>query len=140
MQKPDQATLELLISQSLEQYGEIYDLLKMHGSNINSQLSDGIIKFDETLGGLQNLAQQTDRHLADQLKIMEFSETMEDQLSRRTELQEKVLVLLKETANRANNVKSLLASEMQSIRQGRKALTGYKTNSDYQGRIIDKTS
>jgi len=140
MQKPDQATLELLISQSLEQYGEIYDLLKMHGSNINSQLSDGIIKFDETLGGLQNLAQQTDRHLADQLKIMEFSETMEDQLSCRTELQEKVLVLLKETANRANNVKSLLASEMQSIRQGRKALTGYKTNSDYQGRIIDKTS
>lgn len=140
MQKSDQTTLELLIAQSLAQYGEIYDLLKVEGPNIDSQLSDGIIKFDEALGGLQNLAQQTDRQLTDQLKIMGFSETIEGSLARRKELQGKVLVLLKETANRANSVKSLLASEMQCIRQGRKALTGYKTNSDYQGRIIDKTS
>jgi hypothetical protein len=140
MQKTDLTTLELLVRQSLEQYGEIYNLLKIAGPKLDSQLSDDVKKFDGTLGGLQKLAQETDRQLTDQLEVFGISETLSEPLSRRTELQEKILVLLKETATRVNSVKSLLAIEMQSLYKGRKALTGYKTNSAYQGRIIDKTS
>jgi len=140
MQQSDLTTLELLVRRSLEQYGEIYQLLKMVGSNLGSQLSDDIKKFDETLSGLQRQTQETDRQLTDQLKGLGISETLAEPLARRTELQERILVLLKETATRAHCVKSLLVNEMQSLKQGRKALTGYKTNSDYQGRIINKTS
>ena len=140
MQKIDMTTPELLVRQSLEQYGEIYNLLKITGPKLDSQFSDAINKFDGTLWGLQKTAQETDRQLTDQLRHMGISETLAKPLSRRTELQEKILILLKETATRANCAKTLLASEMQSLHQGRKALNGYKTNTDYQGRIIDKTS
>ena len=140
MQKTDLTALELLILQSIEQYGAIYDLLKIDGVNIDSQLSSEISKFDETLRDVQKLAQQTDQQLTDLLKVTKIPQSMEELLARRTELQKEILVLLKNTASRANSVKSLLASEMQSLKQGRKALTGYKTNSDYQGKIIDKTS
>lgn len=140
MHKTDMATLELLVRESLEQYHEIYDMLRLVGPNLDSQLRDHVKKLDETLGGIQKRAQETDRKLTDQLRVMGISETVAEPLARRTELQEKILVLLKETAARANSVKSLLASEMQSLKQGRKALAGYKTISDYQGRIIAKTS
>lgn len=136
----DMTTLELLVRESLEQYHEIYDTLKLVGPNLDSQLRDHIKNLDDTLGGKQKRAQETDRELTDQLRVMGISETIVEPLARRAELQEKILILLKETAAKANSVKSLLASEMQTLKQGRKALTGYKTISTYQGRILAKTS
>jgi hypothetical protein len=140
MNKTDVTTLDLLVRKSLEQYHEIYDMLKLVGPNLDSQLSNHIKKINEALGGMQKLAQETDRELTDLLRAIGISETVAEPLARRTKLQEKILVLLKETAVKANIVKSLLASEMQSLKKGRKAMDGYKTISDYQGRIIAKTS
>jgi len=138
MQKTDLNTIDLLLQRSLEQYGEIYELLQTIGPKLDTHLIDHIRKFDETLGGLQKMVQRTDQQLDEKLEVVEVPEIIVEPLARRKVLQEKILVLLKETVSRANSAKSLLASEMQSLKHGRKALNGYKINSSYQTRIIDR--
>jgi hypothetical protein len=140
MQRTDLSSLDLLAQKSLQQYGAIFEFLQSTGLQFGTHSTGHIKKFDETLVELQEMAKQTDQQLTEKLRVVEITENITESLARRTELQEKILVLLKEKISRVNSAKSLLASEMQSIKNGRKALTGYRTNSDHQGRIIDKTS
>jgi len=140
MQSTDMETLDLLVQRSLQQYGEMFELLQTRGQQLDCHSTDHIQDFNETFTVLQKVAKRTDQKLLEKLKAAEFTESIAGKLARREEMQEKILVLLKETASRANSVKSLLASELQSIKHGRKALSGYKTNPDQQGRLLNKRS
>jgi len=139
MQINDLKILDQLVRQSQEEYEEIYSLLLSLGQ-LDSHPPDEIRNFHESLLRLQKTAQRTDDKITKQLKCTSMSKTIAEQLRGRTALQQNILALVKETASRANSVKSLLASEMQVIRHGRNALTGYRSNSPHQGRIVDKRS
>lgn len=139
MQRNDAETLDQLVSQSQQEYGEIFAVL-LSLDQLSSQSTEEIRNFQESLLGLQKVAARTDERITEQLKTALIPNTIKEQLRCRTTLQKNILVRLKETASRANRAKSLLASEMQAIRHGRTALTGYRSNSPHQGRIVNKRS
>ena len=49
-----------------------------------------------------------------------------------------MLGLIGETVPKADSVKSLLANEMQTLKHGKKALNGYKSQQGQYGRIVNK--
>jgi len=140
MQRMDPETLDGVVSQSVQEYEEIYLLLLTFGQQLESHGPDDINKFHDSLAGLQRVAQRTDRKLIEQLTSVTNSDTVAEKIDNRFVLQQKILALLKETGIRASSIKSLLASEMQAIKHGRRALSGYKSNSAHQGKIVDKKS
>lgn len=139
MQKNDSVILDQLVRQSQQEYEEIYAVL-LSLDQLDSHSTDDIRNFQEGLLGLQEMAKRTDEKITEKLKSTLISETIAEQLNLRTVLQQNILIQLKVTASRANKVKSLLASEMQVIRHGRNALTGYRINSSRQGGIVDRRS
>jgi hypothetical protein len=141
MKSTDMKILDLLVQQSLQQYGEMFELLRTRAQQLDAHATEQINIFNAKYKTLQKEAMRTDQWLLEKLKAVEVTASpLAEMLARRKELQRKILVLLKETASKANIVKSLLANELQSIKRGRKALSGYKTNSDHQGRIVNRRS
>jgi len=139
MQRNGSETLDQLVWQSQQEYEKIFAVL-LSLDQLSSQSTEEIRNFQESLLGLQKVAARTDERINEQLKTALITKTIGEQLRCRTTLQQNILVRLKETTSRANIGKSLLASEMQTIRHGRTALTGYRSNSPHQGRIVNKRS
>ncbi|MEA3469212.1 MAG: hypothetical protein U9R57_13445, partial [Thermodesulfobacteriota bacterium] len=82
--------------------------------------------------------QQTDQKLIEQVKLSgRFSDSITRSLDQLELLQKEIVLLLQETLPRANSLKSLMASEIHSIKNGRKALNGYKIQEYHQGRIVN---
>lgn len=131
---------EELVRQSLKQYRDMFDLLNSLSQHLDVQLAENIQQFNEAFSTLHEGAQAVDQELMERLRLTEIPEDMDQYLAQRKSLQEQILRLLKETVPKANSVKALLASEMQFIKHGRTALTGYKTHSLPQGKIVSKKS
>lgn len=101
------------------------------------QSTDSIDTFNELFAALQEKTQQTDLDVADLLSQSESSESILHLLGRRASLRDKILGLVKKSMPRARSIKSLLANEMHSLKNGRRALNGYKNVSGNQGKIIN---
>ncbi len=133
-------SLDALVVRSINQYTEMIGLLGDLQKQISGNSSDSIEKFNSTFSSLQNQMQQTDQYVNERHNQSEIAGTTQHLLAKRYDLQLKMLNLLKESVvPKATSVKSLLASEMQSLKFGRRAINGYKTVSDNQGRIINRT-
>lgn len=139
MQENQNVTLEVLVAQSVHQHEEMIGLLGILQHQLATDSTDSIQKFNSTFTLLQKNIQQTDMHLTEQLGRSHISDTIRQHIVRRKFLQEHVLQLIKESVPRASSVKSLLMSEMQSLKAGRRALSGYKNASNRQGTIINST-
>ena len=139
MQVNQNGTLEALVAQSIHQHEEMIGLLGELQHQLATDSTDSIQKFNSTFILLQKNIQQTDLHLTEQLGRSHISDTLRQHIVRRKFLQEHVLQLIKESVPRASSVKSLLMSEMQSLKAGRRALSGYKNASKRQGTIINST-
>ncbi|MCP4341715.1 MAG: hypothetical protein GY799_23245 [Desulfobulbaceae bacterium] len=138
MQDTENNTLELLCQQSLRQYREMVVLLQSLQGNLQDQSSGSVIQFNVTFAELQNQIQQTDQEVAQQLNLQPDSTYIVAFLNHRKELQEDMFGLIGETVPKADSVKSLLANEMQTLKQGKKALNGYKSQQGQYGRIVNK--
>jgi hypothetical protein len=139
MQVNEYEILETLAVQSVKQQEEMIGLLGELHHQFSTQSPDSIQQFNATFSILQEKTKQTDLRLTEQLGLPDISDTARQLLARRTFLQKQIIQLLRESMPRALNVKSLLASEMQSLKAGRRALSGYKNASDRQGTIINRT-
>ncbi len=132
-------TLELLCHQSVNQYGELVTLLQSLKTDLQDQSASNVTQFNLTFAELQQRIEQTDLEITQQLQSEPDFSHIPALWNSRQELQREVLGLIEETVPRAGSIKSLLANEMQALKQGKKALSGYKSQQDQYGRIVNKT-
>ncbi len=137
MQITESDTPEALAIESIELYEKMIAMLGELPAQLASQSTASIEKFNASFAVLQQQVKCTDLQLPGQLMHVSLSENVRQLLVRRKFLQERVLQLVKESVSGASSIKSLLASEMQSLKSGRRALSGYKVSSDRQGTIIN---
>lgn len=136
----DPETPDALVQQSLKQYGQILELLRSLSQYLEAHNTENIQQFNRTFSILHCEAQSIDQKLMERLQETSIPPSINTYLSRRKELQENILQLLKETLPKANGVKTLLASEMVSIKNGRRAMSGYNNSIVTHGRIVNKRS
>ncbi|BHH83406.1 hypothetical protein [Desulforhopalus sp. 52FAK] len=139
MQDTDNTSVELLCHQSLEQYRAMITLLQSLKGDLQGQSVESITKFNVIFSELQSQIQQTDLKVAQQLNVLQDSSSRVAFLKYRKELQEDMLGLIEKTVPKVTSVKYLLANEMQTVKQGKKALHGYKSQQDRYGRIVNKS-
>ncbi len=133
--------LKILAVQSLQQQEEMFGLLEGLQQQLamgSSSLTSFIENFNILFSTLQVEIKQTDLSLTAQLRKSDITDATRQLLAGRKTMQENIARLLKESMSTACSVKSLLASEMQSLKAGRKALNGYKNVSGRQGSIINR--
>ncbi len=131
--------VDALMLQSLDEHFEILGMLKSLQQEIDMHSLAYIEKFNTRFYLLQQQSRETDKKLFEQLPRQDIPENIGQQLDRRKSMQQDILDLLKKTVPKANSVKSLMASEIQDIKHGRKALNGYKTQTNHQGKILNRT-
>jgi len=132
--------LEMLQQKSLEQQLDMIGLLKSLSHTIDDHSSDHIDEFNTRFSTLQQETQETDKALLHELSLVEYSDITEQFLSKKGALQKEITHLLEVVVPKANSVKSLMASEINAVKIGRKALSGYKKSEDHQGKIVNKAS
>lgn len=137
----DTHSLARLVHFSVTQYGEMAELLRAL-QQLESNPVGCIEEFNVTFVALQKKARQVDQELLELLsRSDDLDSSVEQDLGRRWKLQADILKMLEQTLPRAMSIKSLLASEIHSLKAGRSALTGYKNHSaENQGKLINKRS
>ncbi|MGW8193927.1 MAG: hypothetical protein ACWGOX_06640 [Desulforhopalus sp.] len=136
----DTESSDTLVQHSLQQYREMFELLCTLSRCLDRHDTGKIEQVNAAFGALHSEAQVIDQKLMDRLQKSSIPASINAYLCKRRDLQEDILQLLKETLPKANSVKSLLASEMLSIKNGRRAMSGYKNYNVCQGRIVNKRS
>ncbi len=119
-------TLDLLAQRSLRQHADMVELLRPLQQQLESPSLDTITKFNLVFSALQQEIEIIDKKLIEQLKSAAVPENIAQLLGLRKSLQQEILHMLKHTVPKASSVKSLMASEIKSVKNGRKALNGYK--------------
>lgn len=140
MQPTKDEILTAVVVQSLQQQEEMLGLLgtlqQQFTTDSNSQ-ANVIENFNLLFSTLQVKMEEADLQVIEQLGKSDIPDTTRQLLGRRKNMQEHIVRLLKETVPKVRSVKSLLASEIESLKIGRRALNGYKNMSARQGAIIN---
>jgi hypothetical protein len=133
-------TLEPILIQSIQQYERILDFLQKMDTEIGTAAPSMVLELSESLAYLQSHATQTDKDLLTQLsKQSPLSEAMQSLLNRREYIVKEILTLNERIKAKAIGIKSLLAHEMEKMRNGISALSGYRQQQHNQGRIVNST-
>jgi hypothetical protein len=132
--------LESLAQHSLRQHIEMVELLRPLQLQLETPSHEAVTQFNVLFSSLQQKMRITDTNLVNVLQKAVFPASITELLGQRQLLQKEIIQMVRQSASRANSVKSLMASEIQSVRNGRKALNGYKIQSDRQGKIVNRTS
>lgn len=134
-------SLSALVRLSVSQYAEMAQLLRALQQQMESSPAEYVEEFIEKYAVLQNKVQHIDKLLLERLsQDGGAGSQVQQDLEWRRQLQADILKTLEETLPQATSIKSLLASEIQSLKAGRSALSGYKNMSGGQGRLINKRS
>lgn len=138
MQAAEPKSLESLLERSIAEHEEMVGMLEKLQEQLASDSIDSMQEFNGSFMGLREKSEQTDGQINEQLKLVDLSAAGLDQLlEKRKSLQEQIVQMIQQSVQRAGSVKSLLASEMQSLKTGRRALQGYKNVGTRQGKIIN---
>ena len=140
MQVTEITTLESLAQHSLKQHIDMIELLRPLQQQLETPSLNTVKQFNSIYSAFQRKIKTTDKALIQQLEMSVFTENITRLLGQRQLLQREILDILGQTVSKASSVKSLMASEMQSVKNGRVALNGYKNQSDRHGRIVNRTS
>ena len=137
MQATEITTLESLAQHSLKQHIDMIELLRPLQQQLETPSLNTVKQFNSIYSAFQRKIKTTDKALIQQLEMSVFTENITRLLGQRQLLQREILDILGQTVSKASSVKSLMASEMQSVKNGRVALNGYKNQSDRHGRIVN---
>jgi len=138
-QTADNKKLEQFLDCSISQLQKMIGLLNELNLYLAGQSAELIEQFNESFSDLQEKIKQTDLQLLEILQYGDIPEQSRLSLAKRKSLQAQIVVLLQESSMpRARSVRSLLANEMQSVKTGRRALSGYKKSQGRQGAIINR--
>ncbi len=133
-------TLDLLVQHSLKQHIDMVELLRPLQRQLETTSLDTVTQFNVIYSAFQKEIKITDNRLVTQLNLETVPDYITQLLDQRQTLQKEILHILRQTVLKASSVKSLMASEIQSVKNGRKALGGYKIQAGHQGRIVNRTS
>jgi hypothetical protein len=132
--------LEPVLLQSIQQYERILDFLQKMDMEIGTAAPSMVLELSESLAYLQGHATETDQNLLSQLrKQSALPEAMQSLLSRREYIVKEILTLNERIKAKAIGIKSLLGHEMEKMRSGISALSGYRQQQHNQGRIVNST-
>ena len=140
METTDITPLESLTQHSIRQHIEMVELLRPLQRQLEAPSHETVTRFNILFNSMQREMKITDKQLVEQLKLAVFPINITQLLGRRQLLQKEILQMLKQTSSRAGSVKSLMADEIRSVKNGRKALSGYKIQPERQGKIVNRTS
>lgn len=133
--------LEPALTLSIQQYEHILDFLRKIDREVGIASSDELLEQSALLADLQNHATQTDQVLLSLLNDhLVPTETIQILLSQRELIIKEILLLNAGITEKASGVKSLIAHEIEKLRNGISAMSGYKQHQNNQGRIVDRTS
>lgn len=140
-QASDHNRLKTLVSESLGQQQGMVDLLRELQRLLSSQSYATLPELNERLGWLQSQTKATDQQLNEAVAAAaSLPPPLPALLERRTALQQQALQLTTSVLSGAKSVKSLLANEMQAIRHGRVALTGYRPAAVRDSRLVNHST
>jgi hypothetical protein len=132
--------LEPVLLKSLQQYERILDFLQKMDREIGTATPSMVLELSESLSYLQSHATQTDQVLLMRLKKKPaLPEAMQSLLNRREYIVKEILTLNECIKTKAIGIKSLLGHEMEKMRNGISALSGYRQQQHNQGRIVNST-
>jgi hypothetical protein len=134
------STLDSLAERSLQQQILMAKMLQPLPMELETSSLETITKFNVNFRTLQQEIKITDKKLMQHLKTAAIPDRIIPLLDQRQSLQREILQMLKHTIPKAGSVKSLMASEIQSVKNGRRALSGYKVQAEPQGKIVSRTS
>jgi chromosome segregation ATPase len=133
--------LESQLKYSISYYGRILALLQSIDEEIGTASRDGLLNMSATLAELQGQATRLDQAIATHLsKVPAKNEHVRSLLNKREDVIKEILILNRNISAKAMGVKSLLAHEMSTLRNGLSALSGYRQMQHNQGRIVNSTS
>ncbi len=129
--------LHFILQTSIDQYIEILQLME---AIIQTKKSLSIAELTVTgqqIVNKQKMATETDKNLL--ALLAESSAEMIDnkRIAERTELLKQVLQLNKSITPKLTNLKSLMGSELQQIKNGRFAMKGYQQTPIKHGRNLN---
>jgi hypothetical protein len=142
MQRPTEPQqLESTLLQSITQYVNILDFLKIMDGKIGTASPAELLELSASLTDLQGIATQTDLLLLTQLSTDSVrGDNTQHLINRREHIVNDILLLNEHITAKASGVKSLIANEMGKLRSGISALSGYRQYQHNQGRIVNSTS
>ena len=131
--------LETALQRSVERYRQMIGLLDTIEQELGTASDEGLLQMNSLL-----LETQDEVSAADRL-IMEYSKgdaslpsAIRNLLAEREKLVGEVLLLNRSVTVKAMGVKSLLAHEIGTLRNGQTALSGYRSPQHHQGRIVNR--
>jgi hypothetical protein len=132
--------IETVLLQSIHQYERILDFLQKMDVEIGTAAPSMVLELSESLAYLQGHATETDQTLLTQLrKQPDLPKAMQSLLSRRENVVKEILILNERIKAKAIGIKSLLGHEMEIMRNGISALSGYRQQQHNQGHIVNST-
>jgi hypothetical protein len=139
--KTDMQQFEAIISQSIVQYEVILNFLQKMDKEIGTAAPEELLEFSKELAELQNQAATIDQVLLTQFSMLTARpETLQALIDKRQRIMKEILLVNERITEKASGVKSLIAYEMEKLRNGISAMSGYKQQQNNQGRIVDRTS
>lgn len=129
-----------LAQKSLRQYKKLKSTLEELEGSLNAEYSVNSINLITLYRELDKDCRLLDKQIGQYVNDHPLPEELEDVFSQRRELQVEVFQLIETTLPKAKQIRSVLANEFQSVKRGRNAVSGYKSDSARQGRIINRSS
>jgi hypothetical protein len=132
--------LETALQRSIERYRQMIGLLGSIEQEVGTASDEGLRQMNTLLLETQNEVSAADR------LIMEYSKadtalpvSIRNLLAEREKLVGDVLLLNRNVTIKAMGVRSLLAHEIGTLRNGKTALSGYRSPQHNQGRIVNRS-
>ena len=137
----DMQQLETDLRDSTNAYDNILSLLTLIGAELGNATHDELLEMNATLENLQWQATRRDQSILDRLqKLPARSATLEALLKDHGIVVHEVLLQNESVASKAKSVKSLLAHELGTLRNGLTGIKGYSQHGNEQGRIVNRSS
>lgn len=134
------ASLEMLLEYSLQQYESLKGILKQIERGLKKDINGKIAELTKRYIELEKQCRATDSQMTALFDDKDPSSHVMELLQKRGEVQKDIIQLIEEVIPEATRVKSFLASEFETIKKGRNALSGYKSNTSNHGRIVNRSS
>ena len=140
MEEADPQLLTESLEESISCYRRIYELLVQMNAEIGTASPLRLQSMVESLKELDGHARKIDELFLIKLQGKSAQDDISRSLATRQQLVQAIIHLNTEIEKKARGTKSLLAHELETLRQGQNALCGYKTQGSNAGKIVNSTS
>ncbi|MEE4240273.1 MAG: hypothetical protein V2I36_02330 [Desulfopila sp.] len=136
----ERTTIDALLEESLKQYSQMREVLREMKSQLDGHSVGHISLLLDRFNQLSGDARKIDLEIAKHLGISGEAERLKEKIEEKVQLQADILSLIEQTVPKAASVKAILAGEIHTVSRGRRAISGYKSGSSSQGRIVNRSS